>query len=253
MTNIEDAVRDLNNALDQHFSIYSTNQQLHFDWLQSVEFQLKMYGSTRKDSDLDGALTRDGNTSCLVFTSQTDSSAFFEPVPRKRTRSLTVASGRVRFIGERDSGEMLPGSLPCNGWPSSPCLDEPASSPGTRPDFSDPFSIPLQDIPIPTEYPLTDDDDDSPILADEEIYERNPFEIHGKIIPLWARQEQVEETLRKQTVLNPDLIFRASSSCQSTEGIFRQPSLTPTGGNRPLVATRSSPRIPVHISRLEPK
>jgi hypothetical protein len=253
MAGIGDAVRDLNKALDQHFSIYCTNQEVHFDWLQSVEFQLRMYGSTRRESDLDSGVALEENHSCMVFPLQID--PLIDPVPRKRTRSLTVGSsviGRVKFIGERESCEMFPGSLPRNYIPGPPALDPPdlPAGSGAHPDFSDPFSISLQDIPIPSEYPLTDDEDAPPTIADEEIYDVNPFEIHGKIIPLWARQEQVEKNLRNQARLNPDLIFRRGQGLQSLQNIFRKQSQSPDKDMTRLLAGGSSPRIPVHISRL---
>lgn len=46
--NITDTLNDLQNVLMQQNSIYETNQNLHFDWLQSVIFQLNVYDQSNK-------------------------------------------------------------------------------------------------------------------------------------------------------------------------------------------------------------
>lgn len=46
--NITDTIHDLQNVLEQQNTIYKTNQNLHFDWLQSVLFQLKVYDQSNK-------------------------------------------------------------------------------------------------------------------------------------------------------------------------------------------------------------
>lgn len=46
--NLSNVIDDLHNVLNQQSSIYETNQNLHFDWLQSVLFQLKVYDQSSK-------------------------------------------------------------------------------------------------------------------------------------------------------------------------------------------------------------
>lgn len=58
----------------------------------------------------------------------------------------------------------------------------------------------------PNNYQITDSDEGF-MSSDDEIQDSNPVEIHGKIIPIWARKENVEKQLRKQIDKNSDEIF----------------------------------------------
>jgi hypothetical protein len=42
MRTVNAAVAALHASLDQHFLIFSSGQDLHFDWFGSVAFQLRM-------------------------------------------------------------------------------------------------------------------------------------------------------------------------------------------------------------------
>lgn len=53
-------------------------------------------------------------------------------------------------------------------------------------------------------YQMSEDGEDD---EDEAMYERNPVEIHGKMIPLWARGDQLLHQLKRQQRIDPDSIF----------------------------------------------
>jgi hypothetical protein len=58
---------------------------------------------------------------------------------------------------------------------------------------------------IMNEYPISDDSDRGSCF--DEIYEKNPVEIHGKMIPFWAKGDQLLKQLRKQRRIDPDSVF----------------------------------------------
>ncbi|OHT05197.1 hypothetical protein TRFO_27131 [Tritrichomonas foetus] len=68
------------------------------------------------------------------------------------------------------------------------------------------FAFEEEEIAPPEGYKISDDSDDEP-EDDEEIYERNPVEIHGKMIPTWARGDQLLKQLKRQQRIDPDSIF----------------------------------------------
>lgn len=64
----------------------------------------------------------------------------------------------------------------------------------------------------PESYQMTSSDgneEDNFSFSDEddEIHEEDPLEIHGKMIPIWARKEKVEEQIKNQQTIDPDDIF----------------------------------------------
>ena len=75
-----------------------------------------------------------------------------------------------------------------------------------------------EDEGIPDGYKISDDDDMSD--EDDDIYEANPVEIHGKMIPIWARGDQLLKILRKQKRIDPDSIFAGYSMDCSLPEIF---------------------------------
>jgi hypothetical protein len=84
------------------------------------------------------------------------------------------------------------------------------------------FPIEREEIPLPAEYEMSDDD--SVLLSDSdrnaEIYQKNPFEIHGKTIPLWARQDVLEQQMKRQRKQDPDQIFCNLQVTCSLERMF---------------------------------
>ena len=71
---------------------------------------------------------------------------------------------------------------------------------------------------VPDGYQISDDDESRD--EDDDIYERNPVEIHGKMIPIWARGDQLLRQLRRQKRIDPDSIFSGFTADCSLPEIF---------------------------------
>ncbi|OHS99902.1 hypothetical protein TRFO_08224 [Tritrichomonas foetus] len=84
---------------------------------------------------------------------------------------------------------------------------------------------------VPDSYEITDSEEEHLNFFssdDDEIHDDNPFEIHGKMIPLWARQENINKQLRKQQKVDPDSVFVGlSKHCYVSQvfGADKRPSL----------------------------
>ncbi|OHT08614.1 hypothetical protein TRFO_22800 [Tritrichomonas foetus] len=68
------------------------------------------------------------------------------------------------------------------------------------------FAFDDYDDGIPENYQMSDDSENDED-EDEAMYERNPVEIHGKMIPIWARGDQLLRQLKRQQRIDPDSIF----------------------------------------------
>ena len=75
---------------------------------------------------------------------------------------------------------------------------------------------------MPEVYQISDDECENEFSDDEEIYEKNPIEIHGKTIPNWARGKQLLSQLKRQRHIDPDTIFINFSPTIQLEEIFNQ-------------------------------
>jgi len=64
-------------------------------------------------------------------------------------------------------------------------------------------------------YEMSDGD-----ASDDEIYDQNPVEIHGKVIPLWARGDRLLRQLRRQTAIDPVSIFAGFTAACPLPEIF---------------------------------
>lgn len=82
------------------------------------------------------------------------------------------------------------------------------------------FAFEEDEEAVPEGYQISDDDD-SDRGDDDDIYERNPVEIHGKMIPIWARGEQLLKQLRRQKRIDPDSIFSGFTADCSLSDIFQ--------------------------------
>lgn len=67
------------------------------------------------------------------------------------------------------------------------------------------FAFEEEEVSIPDAYQISDSGDEAE--DDEEIYDANPIEIHGKAIPSWARGDLLLKQLKKQQRIDPDSIF----------------------------------------------
>jgi hypothetical protein len=174
MSSIEAPIARLSGDLDQQFRMYCESQNVHFEWLQSVAFQLRMYSGDRDRLQPPSA----GRTAASFCT-----------------KSPRLSSGL-----DMDS-----------------CL-----SPAHSYAFVGQFPIEFEEIPLPTEYEMSDDD--SVLLSDPdrnaEIYQKNPFDIHGKTIPLWARQDALGQQMKRQRKQDPDRIFCNMPVTCSLERMF---------------------------------
>jgi len=159
-----EAVDSLAEALDHHFEMYCATQEMHFRWLESVAFQLKMYSNDREDLD-------------------SPSSRELAP----RTKSFPNQSPALPDLAGSKSN-----FLPSKSY-----------------SFNDQFPLVFDESSIPPEYEMSDDESIVIPLGDrdEEIYDTNPFEIHGKMVPLWARQESLRKQLKRQKKMDGDQIF----------------------------------------------
>lgn len=68
------------------------------------------------------------------------------------------------------------------------------------------FAFEDEEVSMPDAYQISDSEDETP-EDDEEIYDANPIEIHGKAIPSWARGDLLLKQLKKQQRIDPDSIF----------------------------------------------
>ena len=73
---------------------------------------------------------------------------------------------------------------------------------------------------IPDQYQISDDSEEAEFDDEDEIYQRNPIEIHGKLIPAWARGEMLEKNLQRQSKIDPDTIFPDIPQDLNLEEIF---------------------------------
>lgn len=69
------------------------------------------------------------------------------------------------------------------------------------------FAFEEEEVSVPDVYKISESDDEDQDPDDEEIYDANPIEIHGKAIPSWARGDLLLKQLKKQQRIDPDSIF----------------------------------------------
>ena len=77
-----------------------------------------------------------------------------------------------------------------------------------------------EDQALPSGYQISDDSEEAEFDDEEEIYQRNPIEIHGKLIPAWARGDMLEKHLQRQSRIDPDTIFPDMPQELNLEEIF---------------------------------
>jgi hypothetical protein len=191
---LSDALSSLDDALKSHFLLFETVQKVHFDWLQSVAFQLQMYedfGGCNPPVSQKAIPTERSSSKQLSQLSESTRPARSLPSSSKR-----FDVSRVRFGKETSDLDKSAGTTTIRGWKTH--------------SFNVQFPLVLKELPLPTKYEMSDDGDlfMSPGIRDEEVYQTNPFEIHGKIIPLWARREVLDRHLSRQLTMDGDVIFR---------------------------------------------
>ncbi|EAY08664.1 hypothetical protein TVAG_079220 [Trichomonas vaginalis G3] len=247
---------------------YKKQEEVHFDWLNTISFQLNLFSSTssalNSNSSQDskeienpkpiGELRKSINKPAPIIVSPKENTDN-EQISLASTKTIqqgshlpvqsspcfatqNLNSSTMRFVcddsllassssdddisiddndDENDSPPNSPftlgGSLKeltqsaysfREAWKEM-CIEKKQESTPRKKSFKFAF----EDIEEPAEvYQMSDDcEDDDEFDDDEEMYERNPIEIHGKSIPNWARGEQLEKQLKKQYLIDPDEIF----------------------------------------------
>jgi hypothetical protein len=87
--------------------------------------------------------------------------------------------------------------------------------------FADEFPFDFDGIALLPEYEIPDDD--SIMFSkgnDGEIRQTNPFEIHGKVVPLWARQDALQRQMETQCTIDPDDVFAHMHTTCCIEKMF---------------------------------
>lgn len=285
MNRIDSAVRELNQILEQQFNIYSTHQEIHFEWLKSVNFQLDCFDDVSQENiDMQRPRT---NSMCerqieilenyehninkvpeeSILVPNNDIIAFdkvdefeqqqyntYSPTspPIQFNRSMTSPfltlspnSPKIRFLDDdslltesnssiSSNSEADTSTSPIKFSVSNSLQELTQSASIFRAQWQEdvekknelrsqtihiPFSFDFEDDDIPETYPITDDDQEYDEFDREEVYESDPIEIHGKVIPIWARETQVLDHLMKQQKINPDSVFnsRRSKTCNLSE------------------------------------
>ena len=116
MTKIQDTVHDLADTLEQQLSIFTNHQNMHFDWLQSVRFQLDVYSDRsitlqdgRSAPEISNEQAKQQNEALAACQTQLASSAraqVSEPEPepaRSIMRCCTspaLLKAHVRFVDD---------------------------------------------------------------------------------------------------------------------------------------------------------
>jgi hypothetical protein len=212
---MEQTLRQLQELLEKEFHGFELTQRLQFDWLQTIDAQLDQFQPNSPDSP-HRAVRPPPAPPKERQTQQARS-----PSPHARVLGRpSLPTGTIRFVddsallddSDSDSAERLPpppAAAQSLRLPQSPSRFQEEPKGQTVPAMA-PIAFRFDDSESreapATAYDISDDSecgDDQ----DEEIYERNPIEIHGKMIPHWARGEKLLRQLKRQRRTDPDTIF----------------------------------------------
>ena len=320
MIKIEETIENLQKTLNQQYSIFKIHQDLHFDWLQSVKFQLTMYDESQCDINMHKSepntdadeITHNQNIQQKnildSYKKQIDDDysnpsplvprSPLPPLPPKKMSKLPLTPHRPKEIQTQPnlplnfSRSYTSPSLNLNTSPSIKFVDNDSllstsassfnsdsgfdggnddnetnislsqtiNKPYTMSGFFRELSLSASSFNqhwhemveekkrqtltpkahgalfefdrVPDSYQITDSDDEDQFSFssdDEEIHDEDPFEIHGKMIPMWARLNNVNKQLKKQQRCNPDEIFEGMPKhCFISQifGVDKRPSLS---------------------------
>lgn len=289
MGTLQDALQDLLESLDEEVKMFVHNQQIHFDWLRSVEFELEVYSdyspplpaslsvpvleTLKNDDSLD--------ISPLVPISELPNSDATPQINHSSTAPSLEFRPNLKFVDDSsllldamissdDDGlePVSPRGMPFTASVTYSELSQTASSfhahwqsmlemKKAQTNTPAPQAIIANDESEPSAYEMTDDEEAKGEGSDDEIYERNPFKIHGKVIPTWARQDQLLEHLRQQKTTNADEIFTEMPKTCLLSKIFEKvkhsttendPKLT---NQKPIRSRKATPSHQ-HVKTCEP-
>ena len=280
MTNIAGTVRDLENALAQQISIFSNHQNMHLDWLRSVKFQLDVYSDksinlqeSRSAPEIDSEQEKQQREVLSACQSQISAASRVQlPADQEPARAIircntspSLVKPHVRFVDDTSMLDSMSvsetdysdgdeeGEIPFTASGAYSELTQSATSfhaqwqemlemkKAQTVTCDAPFKFSFEEK-SPIEYEISDDGDIG-WGSDDEIYEKNPFEIHGKVIPMWARQEQVLKRLRQQKdegIDGDDVFADTLKTCTLTQ-IFGAPPRRISTENDPVLTNQAQP------------
>lgn len=235
MNQVSKIANDLNNLLQLTASNFKCQEDVHFDWLRSISAQLDffddnlatlnskkhMYKSPKPVRKQPGRLGKENINTTQLSVSESKTVVNKIPYPKNSIKKHTPkhSNTKIKFCGF-DSLINSPSEddLLFNSSTYKSCAYESSS-------YQDSFSVnsrsslkerssssslrdfELNNMPTMNDYYEISDDEGSMLVNDDEIYQNNPIEIHGKFVPLWARKENLIPQLRGQSKVNPDTIF----------------------------------------------
>jgi hypothetical protein len=205
---MEQTLQQLQGRLRKEFHGFELTQRLQFDWLQTVDAQLGQFHPGFRRSVQLPQFPAPAKQPC-------------DTVPQTRIPAIpSVQTGTIRFVddsallddSDSDSAEQpppLPHSARSVKLLQSPTIFQEEPRGRTVPAIS-PIAFQFDDAEsreaLSTAYDISDDSacgDDQ----DDEIYERDPIKIHGKVVPHWARSEKLLQHLKRQRNIDADTIF----------------------------------------------
>jgi len=199
MSSIVGMVNDIKDSFETETKRFTKGQFIHFDWLQSVSFQLQFFSNSLEsksnqsirfiDDDFLSVSESEDNLNGFLYDSNILGSESFQQLTESASSFKELW---IDMVNEKKSSS----SVPYNSC--FPVFDD-----DDYPDF----------------YQMSEDDE---IFDSDDIYERNPIEIHGKIIPHWARSDVLEYSLQDQTKINPESIFGHKSMRCHLKDIFAE-------------------------------
>jgi hypothetical protein len=229
---IGETLRELRESLELHYKGYDQRQLVHFNWLESVRLQLetrdeenrRSFGNTdssNSGSPLHRVTFVEGrqsvsSTGPLKFVDDSslldDSSSDSEEVVVTQVRNRAISP-----IIARSYSEMARSASSFRAqWQNMICEQKSRS-------MAHEIRMELSHAILPCDYPMTDDEDLAPVASDDEMYDFDPIEIHGKTVPLWCHREELERILRKQQNADTDAIFEGVAKRCSLESVFQCP------------------------------
>jgi hypothetical protein len=250
MSKINETLSRLRDLLEKEVVSFDLAQRLQFDWLQTINAQLDQClgaddgaDATREPSNVEP--TQPPSSPVHFPAKQPEASPAHDPIvevkptipPHSKIRFVDDASLMLLSSGSSDSDceDLIPLSAAHTTFAQSAhqltqsatdfhekwreMLDQKRAAPAVA-DQPIVFGFEKEDF-LPEAYEISegseDDDDDN---ADDDIYESNPVEVHGKTIPSWARGDELLRQLKKQRRVDPNTIFHGFTADCSLPEIF---------------------------------
>jgi hypothetical protein len=242
MTKLGEWRKNLDNLFSEQISNLACINEKQFNWLQSLSSQIDQWQSPVIAPEAQVLRSREVETAEIKSSEPEEPIPLREfctmdsasqPESALSTCEFIASSPGVRFVADEsllrnssdsglecgDEAEDSSSAVPFTVAGSMRELTQSASSFRERwhemlrvkkaePKVSmKPVALTFDDNEdeIMSGYQISDDSDHGDCY--DEIYERNPVEIHGKMIPFWARGDQLLKQLRRQKRIDPDSVF----------------------------------------------